>query len=205
MKETHTGEEKQIVVSRNISERKLVEQKLQEANGILQRLSTIDGLTGVSNRGAFDERLELEWKRSYRHSTSLSLIMFDIDDFKAYNDTYGHQGGDDCLKQVASVIQDTLGRSTDLLCRYGGEEFGVILPETNEEGAMRVGEKIRSAIEALKIPHAGSKIRPSVTISVGTATMIPTVCTSVVNLVSNADKAVYQAKRDGRNCVRSYE
>jgi diguanylate cyclase (GGDEF)-like protein len=117
----------------------------------------------------------------------------------------GHQGGDDCLKQVASVIQDTLGRTTDLLCRYGGEEFCVILPETDEVGAKRVGEKIRMAIEALKIPHAGSKILPWVTISVGTATMIPTVYTSFINLISNADKAVYQAKHEGRNCVRSYE
>ena len=117
----------------------------------------------------------MEWNRSRRNSTNLSLIMLDIDYFKGYNDTYGHQGGDDCLKQVASVIQDTLGRSTDLLCRYGGEEFCVILPETDEEGAKRVGEKIRVAIEALEIPHNGSKICPSVTISVGTATMIPTV------------------------------
>ena len=205
LNEIHSHELKQIAVSRNISERKLVEEKLQEANEILQRLSTIDGLTGVSNRRAFDERLELEWNRSCRHSTSLSLIMLDIDYFKAYNDTYGHQGGDDCLKQVASVIQDTLGRSTDLLCRYGGEEFCVILPETDEVGAKSVGEKIRTAIEVLEIPHAGSKILPWVTISVGAATMIPTVYTSFENLISNADKAVYQAKRDRRNCVRTYE
>ncbi len=194
-----------IVVSRNINERKLAEERLQEANEILLRLSSIDGLTGVSNRRAFDERLEMEWNRSLRNSTHLSLIMLDIDYFKAYNDTYGHQGGDGCLKQVASVIQDTLGRSTDLLCRYGGEEFGVILPETNEAGAMKVGEKIRSAIEALEIPHAGSKIHHVVTISVGTATIIPSLYTSFMDLIAYADKAVYQAKKDGRNCVRSYE
>ena len=171
--------QKLIVVSRNISERKLVEQRLQEANELLQHLSTIDGLTGVSNRRAFDERLKMEWNRGSRNSTSLSLIMLDIDYFKAYNDTYGHQGGDGCLKQVASVIQETLGRSTDLLCRYGGEEFCVILPETNEAGAKAVGEKIRNAIEELKIPHSGSKILPWVTISAGTATMIPSVYTSI--------------------------
>lgn len=205
LNEIHSDELKLIVVSRNISERKLVEQKLKEANEILQHLSTIDGLTGVSNRRAFDERLELEWSRSIRNSTVLSLVLLDIDYFKNYNDTYGHQGGDDCLKQVASVIQETLGRATDLLCRYGGEEFCVILPDTDETGALRVGEKIRMVIEALKIPHAGSKVLPWVTISVGTATMIPTMNSSITNFISHTDKALYQAKHDGRNCVRSYE
>lgn len=194
-----------IVVSRNISERKLAEQKLQEANEILQRLSAIDGLTGVSNRRAFDERMDMEWDRSRRDSKPLSLIMLDIDFFKAYNDTYGHQGGDGCLKQVASVIQETLERSTDLLCRYGGEEFSVILPETDKAGARIIGEKIRKAIETMEIPHAGSSISPWVTVSIGIATMIPSLYTSSINLISHADKAVYQAKKDGRNCVRSYE
>jgi diguanylate cyclase (GGDEF)-like protein/PAS domain S-box-containing protein len=205
MNEILSGEQKLIVVSRNISERILVEQRLQEANELLQHLSTIDGLTGVSNRRTFDDRLEMEWNRGLRNSAHLSLLMLDIDYFKSYNDTYGHQGGDGCLKQIASVIQENLGRSTDLLCRYGGEEFCVILPETDETGAILVGEKIRMAIEALKIPHSGSKIQPWVTISVGAATMIPNVYTSYMNLVSNADKAVYKSKFDGRNCVRSYE
>lgn len=205
MNEILSGKQKLIVVSRNISERILVEQKLQEANELLQHLSTIDGLTGISNRRTFDDRLEMEWNRGLRNSAPLSLLMLDIDYFKAYNDTYGHQGGDGCLKQIASVIQETLGRSTDLLCRYGGEEFCVILPETDDAGADIVGEKIRMAIEALKIPHSGSKINRWVTISVGAATMVPSVYTSYMNLVSNADKAVYKAKFDGRNCVRSYE
>lgn len=205
MNEILSGEQKLIVVSRNISERILVEQRLQEANELLHHLSTIDGLTGVSNRRTFDDRLEMEWNRGLRNSAHLSLLMLDIDYFKSYNDTYGHQGGDGCLKQIASVIQENLGRSTDLLCRYGGEEFCVILPETDETEANLVGEKIRMAIESLKIPHSGSKIQPWVTISVGAATMIPNVYTSYMNLVSNADKAVYKAKFDGRNCVRSYE
>jgi diguanylate cyclase (GGDEF)-like protein/PAS domain S-box-containing protein len=200
-----TGEQKEIVVSRNISERKLVEQRLKEANELLRHLSTIDGLTGVSNRRTFDKQVEIEWNRALRNSTPLSLIMLDIDYFKAYNDTYGHQGGDGCLKQVAAVIEETLGRSTDLLCRYGGEEFCVILPETNEAGAIIVGERIRCAIESLKIPHSGSKILPWLTISAGTATTIPSVYTSYVDLIANADKAVYKAKFDGRNCVRSYQ
>lgn len=198
-------ETKLIVVSRNINQRKLAEQKLQEANEILQRLSAIDGLTGVANRRAFDERLEWEWNRSLRSSTPLSLIMFDIDFFKAYNDTYGHQGGDGCLKRVASTINDTLERSTDLLCRYGGEEFSVILPDTDSAGARIVGEKIRSVIEGLEIPHSGSKISPWVTISVGTATIIPNLNSTPFELISFADKAAYQAKREGRNCVCSYD
>ncbi len=205
LNELHSEEPKQIVVSRNISERKLVEQRLQEANEILQRLSTIDGLTSVSNRRAFDERLEMEWNRSCRNATCLSLIMLDIDYFKAYNDTYGHQGGDDCLRQVASAVQDALGRTTDLLCRYGGEEFCVILPETDEVGAKKVGEKVRLAIETLNIPHVGSEILPWVTISVGTATMLPTMFAASKDLILKADKALYQAKHEGRNCVQSYE
>ncbi|NMD71769.1 PAS domain S-box protein [Bacillus sp. DNRA2] len=200
-----SGEEKLIVVSRNVTNRKLTEQKLQKANEILQKLSTVDGLTGVSNRRAFDERLEIEWKRSLRNSTPLSLIMFDIDYFKAYNDTYGHQGGDGCLKQIASTIQETLGRISDFICRYGGEEFCAILPDTSKDGAKTVGEKIRTAIEGLKIPHAGSKNQPWVTISIGTATMIPTLYTSYEDLIANADKAVYQAKHSGRNCICHYE
>ncbi|HHY73384.1 MAG TPA: GGDEF domain-containing protein [Bacillus bacterium] len=131
--------------------------------------------------------------------------MLNIDYFKPYNDTYGHQGGDGCLKQVANIAQKTLGRPSDLLCRYGGEEFCVILPETDEVGAATVGEKIRKAIEDMQIPHAGSKISRWVTVSIGTATIVPTLYTSPENLIAFADKAVYEAKKAGRNCVRTYE
>lgn len=202
---TDNEDSKLIVVSRNINERKLAEQKLQEANELLQHLSSIDGLTGISNRRTFDERVEIEWKRSLRNSKPISLIMFDIDYFKAYNDTYGHQGGDGCLKQVAAVVEKTLGRASDLLCRYGGEEFSVILPETDEAGAVTVGEKIRKAIEDIQIPHAGSKINSWVTVSVGTATIVPTSNIDLSTLISNADKAVYEAKKTGRNSVRAYK
>jgi diguanylate cyclase (GGDEF)-like protein/PAS domain S-box-containing protein len=204
LKDTDSPDQKMIVVvSRNINERKLAEQKLKEVNELLQYLSTIDGLTGVSNRRAFDERLGMDWKQATRNSTPLSLIMFDIDSFKAFNDLYGHQGGDGCLKQVAIKAQEALGRSQDLLCRYGGEEFAVILPETTETAAIKVAEKIRSTIEALKIPHSGSNVSPWVTISVGTATIIPNQHTSILNLIAIADKALYQAKQAGRNCVRN--
>lgn len=195
---------KMIAVSRNINERKLIEQRLKEANEMLQQLSTIDGLTGVSNRRAFDARLDKEWESSRQNSTPLSLIMLDIDYFKHYNDTYGHLGGDGCLKQVAAVIQETFGQSSYLVCRYGGEEFSIILPRTDKTGVKKLGEKIRSAIEALEIPHADSEISHIVTVSVGTATIIPSQYTSPRDLILSADKAVYQAKNDGRNCVRSY-
>lgn len=192
------------VIIEDISERKLTEQKLKEANELLQHLSSTDGLTGVANRRSFDEHLEIEWKRSIRNSTPLSLIMLDIDYFKAFNDTYGHQGGDECLKQVATAIKNVLRRPSDCAFRYGGEEFVVILPETHKAGAKRVAEKIRAAIEKLEIPHAGSKISQWVTISLGTATMVPTKYTPSMNLIASADKALYQAKQDGRNLVRSY-
>ncbi|RXT07936.1 PAS domain S-box protein [Ammoniphilus sp. CFH 90114] len=203
--ETHLEGSKLIVVSRNITERKLTEQKLQEANKLLQHLSTVDGLTGVRNRRSFDEMLEMEWNRAIRNSTSLSLIMIDIDHFKAYNDTYGHQAGDGCLKEVAQSVADSLDRSGDTVFRYGGEEFGVILPETDVAGAIHVAEKIRVAIDALNIPHSGSKVSDHVTISLGTATMVPTMYTSANDLVEAADRALYQAKQEGRNRVRTYE
>lgn len=192
------------VIIEDISKRKLAEQKLKEANELLQHLSSTDGLTGVANRRAFDDHLEVEWQRSIRSSTHLSLIMLDIDHFKAYNDTYGHQGGDECLKQVATTIKKALKRPGDFVFRYGGEEFGVILPETPEEGARRVAENIRAAIEELQIPHIGSKVSEWVTISLGTATMVPTKNTTPSTLIASADKALYEAKQDGRNRVRSF-
>jgi len=204
LNEIHSGEQKLVAVSRNINKRKMDEQKLKEANEILKRLTTIDGLTGVANRRAFDERLEMEWIRGRRNASCLSLIMLDIDYFKAYNDTYGHQGGDRCLKQIAAAVKETLGRSTDILCRYGGEEFCVILPETDQAGANIVGEKIRQTVEKMYIPHPGSEILSWVTVSVGTATMIPTLFSSSMDLVSMADKALYKAKKAGRNNVQSF-
>ncbi|RUL48800.1 diguanylate cyclase domain-containing protein [Lysinibacillus antri] len=193
----------QIIIE-DISERKLAEQKLYEANELLRHLSSTDGLTGVKNRRSFDENLEMEWQRAIQNSTSLSLIMLDIDCFKAFNDTYGHQGGDECLKLVAQTIKNVLQRPSDGVYRYGGEEFGIILPETEEEGARKVAENIRIAIENLEIPHSSSKISQWITISLGTTTMMPTKCTPSMNLIASADKALYQAKHDGRNCVRSY-
>lgn len=197
-----SGEQKLIVVSRNINERKLTEQKLKEANELLQHISTIDGLTGIKNRRAFNERIELEWERGLRNKTPLSLIMLDIDYFKNYNDTYGHLAGDDCLKSVAQAIQQAVPRKTDIVCRYGGEEFAIILPDTDLEGALLVGERIRSKIEELNIPHSASKVSKVVTGSIGVASMIPNKKRCFVDLISSADDAVYKAKEAGRNQVQ---
>ncbi|WP_078427325.1 sensor domain-containing diguanylate cyclase [Alkalihalobacterium alkalinitrilicum] len=197
------GEPQILVMSRDITKRKIEEQKLQKANEKLLDLTNKDGLTGIGNRRYFDETLKKEWQRALVHSRNITLIMADIDYFKPYNDTYGHHRGDECLKQVASAIQNTLMRQGDVVCRYGGEEFAVILPDTNEKGAKHVSENIRESIVALQIPHAGSKISNYLTISLGTATLIPKAKANPKVLIEAADKVLYQAKQEGRNCVRS--
>jgi len=179
------------------------QRRLAEANKILQRLSSLDGLTGVPNRRRFDEILKQEWQRAMRHSTSISLIMLDIDFFKLFNDTYGHQGGDDCLKQVAHTLEQSVLRETDIVARYGGEEFVVILPETGVKGALEVAETLRAKIEAKKIPHASSKVSDYVTISVGVATAVPERGSMPEKLIAAADQVLYEAKDEGRNQVKS--
>lgn len=202
MKEQNEEDSRIYTISRNITERKLVEQQLKEANKLLRELSTKDGLTGIWNRRSFDERIELEWEKACENNQPLSLIMLDIDFFKAYNDTYGHQRGDDCLKEVANAISNAC--KLDTVFRYGGEEFAMILPKINEGKAKIVAENTREIVEKLNIPHVGSKIENHVTISLGTATIIPTKYGSPLQLIEAADKALYQAKQDGRNCVKSY-
>jgi len=177
--------------------------ELAEANAILQKLSSLDGLTGIPNRRRFDEVLKAEWQRSIRHSNSISLIMLDIDFFKFYNDTYGHQRGDDCLKQVAKSLDNSVQRETDVVARYGGEEFAVILPETGSEGAFQVAETMRANIERQNIAHKASKVSDHVTISVGVATWVPERCSQCDKLITLADQALYKAKEKGRNRVIS--
>lgn len=179
------------------------QRELAEANKILEKLSSLDGLTGVPNRRIFDQVLNKEWQRSVRHSSAISLVMIDIDFFKLYNDTYGHQGGDECLKQVARTLERTVRRETDMVARYGGEEFGVILPETGSKGALEVGEALRAAVEALNISHEASKAADHVTISVGVATWLPEKGSLPAQLLTAADEALYQSKKDGRNRVTS--
>ena len=179
------------------------QRELAEANAILQKLSSLDGLTGISNRRRFDEALKAEWQRAMRHSTSLSLIMLDIDFFKLYNDSYGHQGGDDCLVQVARILDETAHRETDLVARYGGEEFAAILPETGSNGAHEVAEAMRANIENANIPHKSSKVADNVTISVGVASWVPARDSKPEDIIELADKALYKAKEGGRNQVNA--
>ena len=182
--------------------RDITEQKL--AQTALERLATLDGLTGIANRRAFDDRLQHEWSRAGRANAPLSLILADVDYFKRYNDVYGHQGGDDCLKAVAAVFQRLAFRSADLAARYGGEEFAIILPSTDLEGALQVGERIRAEVEAMALPHAGSEAAQWVTLSVGVATLYPDAGARTGlpgALVSLADQALYRAKDGGRNRV----
>lgn len=179
------------------------QKELAEANKILERLSSLDGLTGIPNRRRFDEAMKQEWQRSIRHSNALSLIMLDIDFFKLYNDTYGHQGGDECLKRVAKALEAAAKRETDIVARYGGEEFAVILPETGSKGAYEVAEALRKGVEKENIAHASSKVSDHVTISVGVATWLPEKGTGPDQLLSAADEALYKSKETGRNRVTS--
>ncbi|MBM7622483.1 transporter substrate-binding domain-containing protein [Sporohalobacter salinus] len=179
--------------------------ELAEANKKLKDMSFVDGLTQIPNRRRFDEVLKKEWKRSLREKSSLSLIMVDLDCFKEFNDTYGHLAGDDCLKKVAKSLSEAVKRPTDFVARYGGEEFVVILPDTDKKGAKKVSEKLRKEIESLKILHANSQISDCVTVSLGTVTTVPTVELSREKFVDAADKALYQAKQEGRNQVKSIE
>lgn len=174
-------------------------QQLELANQELHRLVTVDGLTQVANRRRFDEYLLQEWRRLAREQAPLSLIMCDVDFFKLYNDTYGHQAGDECLIQVASAIEKSIKRPADLVARYGGEEFAVILPNTDAAGATCVAEEIRIAIKALEIPHCTSRVSDRVTISLGVATIVPFPAFSPEMLIDAADRALYQAKDRGRD------
>ncbi|MES1983137.1 MAG: diguanylate cyclase [Pseudomonadota bacterium] len=173
--------------------------KLEENNTILQRLSTMDGLTGIANRRHFDATLQIEWKMALRRTSALALIMIDIDFFKKFNDGYGHQGGDDCLKEVAQILNDSVHRTGDFIARYGGEEFVAILPNTDAKGAAVLAEQMRANIEAKHIAHAYSSVADHVSISLGVAAMMPDSTTSPEMLIAQADGALYKAKEAGRN------
>jgi diguanylate cyclase (GGDEF)-like protein len=175
--------------------------KLDEANRELTRLSAADGLTGIANRRCFDEALSREWRRAARSGTSISLLVADVDHFKQFNDGYGHQVGDECLKAVARALECQLRRPTDLVARYGGEEFAAILPETDADGAARVAEAMRAAVASLAITHRFSTTAAMVTISVGVASMQPGRAddSGFVGLLQAADRALYRAKHAGRN------
>lgn len=177
--------------------------ELKRQRDVLAKLADIDGLTCIANRRAFDEYLEKEWLRSQRSKKPLSILMIDVDFFKRYNDLYGHLAGDDCLKTIAGTLEKTLARPADIAARYGGEEFACILPETSEEGAIHTARNILEAVRALKIPHAGSDVFEFVTVSIGTAVFMPDNSARPSALIKAADNALYTAKAEGRNRVKS--
>lgn len=183
-------------IMRDISDQK-------RAHRLLRDLSFTDGLTGLANRRYLDSYLEQSWKSGIEHSYPFSIILFDIDFFKLYNDRYGHQAGDSCLQLVAKAAGESIINSTDLAARYGGEEFCIVLPHAPLKNALIVAERIRSNIEKLQISHVDSKISNTVTISLGVASMIPNSFSTVDDLIAQADRALYQAKQQGRNQVVS--
>lgn len=179
--------------------------ELREQNFKLESLSLSDGLTGISNRRNFDQYIQMCWKNCMRSGRPLSLIMADIDYFKAYNDNYGHLQGDECLIEVARTIASSCRRPMDLAARYGGEEFSVVLPDTDKDDALAIAERIRSAIEELLIKHEHSEVASHVTLSLGVYTLTPESPCSVEEFIDCADKALYNSKSTGRNRVSFYE
>lgn len=171
--------------------------KIQEA----KYLAGVDSLTQISNRRRFDEHLKEQWQGMAERRLPLSMILADIDCFKQYNDTYGHLIGDSCLKHVAQALQDTLHRDSDLVARYGGEEFAVILPETDLPGAIAIATKMQTHVQQLEIPHACSPVSHYVTLSMGVASLIPSLDQSPLILVAAADRLLYVAKQSGRNQI----
>jgi diguanylate cyclase (GGDEF)-like protein len=165
----------------------------------LAREVTIDGLTQIANRRAFDQRLEGEWQRLAREHLPLSLLLCDVDFFKRYNDRYGHPVGDDCLRTVAKTIESCIRRPADLVARYGGEEFAVILPNTLREGATFIAEEICLAIANLQIPHEASFVKDCVSVSIGISTTMPQKNVHHRSLIESADKGLYLAKNQGRD------
>lgn len=188
-------------VSISVAREKLLRDQAVE----LRLCSHVDSLTGVPNRRHFDEFISSELRRSVRSAKPMALIMLDLDYFKAYNDTYGHQIGDQCLIKVAAALASSLKRPGDMMARYGGEEFIVVLADTDRSGAEVLAERMRSKVESLAIEHRNSKVATHVTVSLGLTSTVPGRACDPGMLVSAADQALYQAKHDGRNCVRVHD
>ena len=194
------GEAEFVANLRDISLQKQAEAALEEANAELSALSITDALTGIANRRHFDQMLKREWNRAMRTASPVALLMIDTDHFKSYNDLCGHPMGDQCLREVAQTISASVLRAGDLVTRYGGEEFAVILPDTIAERAGQVAERVIASLRARAIPHPGAPLG-IVTVSIGVASAIPTPGSLPGALVEEADLAVYRAKRAGRSCV----
>ena len=177
----------------------IAKRQLREANLRLELQATTDGLTGITNRRGFDKLLHDEWRRHQRAQIPLSLALIDADLFKQYNDVCGHLAGDDCLRAIASVIESSIRRGGDLAARFGGEEFAILLPDTCQDGAFAIAEQIRMRIKMLSIPHPRSSVSRCVTISIGVATITPSDFESVLDVLREADAALYRAKANGRD------
>ncbi|MEM9220413.1 MAG: diguanylate cyclase [Cyanobacteria bacterium P01_F01_bin.150] len=178
-----------------------LEKKVADRTMALQRLANVDGLTQLANRRFFDETLDQEWRRARRQHLPLSLVLCDVDYFKKYNDTYGHQAGDQCLKSIANVLQQSIRRSGELAARYGGEEFAIILPNVAAAEALNIASHIRTKIHQLDLYHSASLTNSCVTISMGIGSIIPNARFSPDSLIKAADDALYQAKEEGRDRV----
>jgi diguanylate cyclase (GGDEF)-like protein/PAS domain S-box-containing protein len=187
----------------DISERKETEQKLLDMQKKLEALSFKDGLTGVANRRMLDTVLEEEWLKARRHQQPLSVLLIDIDFFKQYNDHYGHMQGDDSLKQVAQTLSKAATRARDFFARFGGEEFVMVLPETDAEAAQKVAERCQQLIFKQQIPHQQSEASQILTISIGSGSTIPAHGDELRQFIDNVDRALYQAKMNGRNRIQS--
>jgi len=187
-------------LERDAAYRELTENQRQliEMNEALRRLSDVDGLTGLSNRRYLDSYLETEWRRALRDQEAFSILMVDVDDFKAYNDAYGHLAGDEVLKLVATAMRQCAQRPADLAARYGGEEFTMVLPATPHAGAQRVADLILGSVRGLAIPHRGASA-VCITVSIGGASTVPSRGESYAPLLEAADRALYDAKRAGKN------
>ncbi|MFC1671446.1 diguanylate cyclase [Spirochaetota bacterium] len=175
--------------------------KDKKAEAVLKKYSMEDGLTGLANRRRFNEVMGIEWQRACRNKTNLSVIMVDIDNFKSYNDIYGHQVGDECLCKTAESINNNIRRAGEMVARYGGEEFVAVIPSVKHEDALKLGELICSTIEEMKIPHECSEGFIFLTVSAGVATIVPSDELTSADLIRMADRELYRAKHEGKNRV----
>ncbi len=196
-------EKKTQELDRRLADLEELKMLLERTNEQLTHLSRMDGLTGLLNRRSFDELVNEEWRRGVRNKQPLSILLIDIDYFKAYNDNYGHTLGDDALKAVAQALGGAVQRHVDKVARYGGEEFVVILPDTDKAGAEFMAERICNEVRRLNISHVASPGEKQLTVSVGTSTTIPDGNAGPLPSIEYADVKLYEAKADGRNCWKS--
>jgi len=198
---SHEKNDLEILLDTTTSHSDRIETLMYDKALSLAREVTIDGMTQIANRRAFDQRLATEWQRLAREEMPIAILLCDVDFFKRFNDRYGHPAGDDCLRAVAKSIEACIRRPADLAARYGGEEFAVILPNTDRDGATFIAEKVCQAVNKLEIPHEASYVGGFVSISIGIASILPERQVSPRSLIESADKALYLAKDQGRNRV----